>query len=96
MPLQNLRFTMTYPGGVNLEQKIREFEGGIGISPGNGMPIKYNRSSEVYGQLIAFVIFCGLIYLIGTVLNMTIKVTSVLIVYEFLIQFDAYILILAL
>ena len=55
MPLQNLRFTMTYPGGVNLEQKIREFEGGIGISPGNGMPIKYNRSSEVYGQLIAFV-----------------------------------------
>jgi len=73
MPLQNLRFTMTYPGGVNLEQKIREFEGGIGISPGNGMPIKYNRSSEVYGQLIAFVIFCGLIYLIGTTVRKGLK-----------------------
>ena len=31
MPLQNLRFTMTYPTSVNLEQKIREFESGIGM-----------------------------------------------------------------
>merc|ERR1712241_477754 len=67
---------MTYPENLNLEQNIRQFESSIGISPGNGMPIKYNRSSEVYGPLFTFVLFAGVIFVIGNALRKGFKNVS--------------------
>ena len=64
MPIQHQRFKMYYPEGTNLEQKIREFESNIGITPGNGIPIKYNRNSETYTEIFTFVFTMGVFYIV--------------------------------
>ena len=44
------------PSGMNAEEKIREFEKQLGITPSNGIPINYNRQGETIGGLLFLVL----------------------------------------
>jgi len=53
-------FRLSLPNIDQLENKIREAELSMGIRPGNGVSVTYERKSENLGRIVSLVIFLGL------------------------------------